>query len=96
MKLFKEIETENGTIKIYGTNRWQELHYAKPDWSEEEEPYFNHYKRRYFLSEIMAFTNPKRDWTKDFDVYANDSFFSGVLVKISNDGEMIKAFTFIS
>ena len=101
-KLYKKIEKENGTIEIYGSGKWIKIDYAKPEWSDGEvEQYFRYRNNRYYLSEIMAVHNPihnpnPSDWMKEFDGYANDSFFSGILIKLSDDGEAVKAYTYIS
>jgi len=96
-KIYKEIEQDNGTLTIWGSNRWIKIDYAKPEWSDNQEPYFRYEDRRHYLSEILGTRFPNApEWIKEFDGYANDSFFSGVLVKLSDDGEAVKAFTFCS
>jgi hypothetical protein len=55
----------------------------------------------YFLSEIMAVNNPVHnphppDWMKGFDGYMSDSFFSGILIKLSDCEDAVKAYTYIS
>jgi len=56
---------------------------------------------KYFLSEIMAVHNPVHnpnppEWMVEFDGYMSDSFFSGILVKFSDDCECVKAYTYVS
>ena len=36
-KVYKEIQQENGTLKIYGSNRTIQTYYKRPEWSEDEE-----------------------------------------------------------
>ena len=100
-RIYKTVEQENGTIKIYGSNRWIEVDYNhKPDWAEDDvEASFRYRGHRYYLSEFMRMGYGGGwvpDWLKEFDGQAGDSFFSGILVKLSNDGEAVKAFTYIS
>ncbi len=107
-KIYKVVKLKdgNGTITFYGCNRWSELKYGNNRLLDKEEhgyndQYFYHYKRKYWLSEILAVNNPiynpnPPDWQKEFDGFASDSYFSGIVVKLSDCGESVKAFTFIS
>ena len=96
-KVYKKIKQDNGTLTIWGSNRWIKIDYAQPEWSDDLEPYFRYEGRRHYLSEILHTRFPNApEWIKEFDGYTNDSFFSGILVKLSNDGEAVKAFTFCS
>ena len=83
-----------GTISFYGANRWQEIKYTM-----KGNPYIVHYGRRYHLGEFMR-VNHQDFWKKALgmrvDGTFNDSFFSGVAIILSDDGEQAKAFTFIS
>jgi hypothetical protein len=36
------------------------------------------------------------EWIKEFDGYHNDSYFSGILIKLSDTGEAVKVYTYIS
>ena len=100
-KVYKEVVKDNGTITFYGSNRWIKLHYAKPEWSEYDEPYFNYRGMRYYLSEFMVLDRSGNypEYVKEFDGYVNDSYFSGVVIKYGEDDygeEAVKAFTYIS
>ena len=94
-KIYKKIEQENGIVTIYGSGKWIKIDYAKPEWSEDQLPFFRYENRRRYLDEITTtrFHNAP-DWLKEFDGYANDSFFSGVAIKLSDDGEAVKAYMF--
>ena len=109
-KIYKTIEQENGTMTIYGSNRWIPIQYGIPEWERchakengvepDLEPKFRYRGKTYFLNEFMAIhnrfhsPNPPQ-WMKEFDGHLSDSFFSGILVKISSDGGAVKAFTYI-
>ena len=80
-KVYKR--TENTTI--YGCNRWVEL---KPLLNGDHS--FSHYGKRYKLSQFI------RTCLDEFDGICSDSYFSGVLVKLDDTGESVKAFTYIS
>ena len=108
-KVYKTVERENGIITIYGSNRDIKTFYAVPDWNKDkdidaddrEELAFRYRGHVYYFSEFMAvhnsFYNPNPpEWMKEFTGYMGDSYFSGVLIKISDDGETIKAYTYIS
>ncbi len=83
-----------GSISFYGCNRWQEVKYTR-----KGDAYIVHYGRRYRLDEFMR-VDHREFWLKALgmavDGVVNDSFFSGVAIILSDDGEQAKAFTFIS
>lgn len=82
-------------MNITGNNHWINLDQDIPDWSttDECEPCFTYKNWKYFLEEFMISSDPR---LKDYDGYLSDSFFSGILIKLSSDGEQVKAFTFYS
>jgi hypothetical protein len=98
----KVITDDNGTIKIYGNGHARELEYRVPDWMDEEdetEQSFIYKGHVYFLSEFLNTHNPVYfsgpDWMKEFDGYNNDSFFSGILIKLIGD-EAVQVYTYIA
>ena len=101
---YKVITQDNGEIKIYGNNHWKELEYKIPEWADDQyqvEECFTYKGRVYFLSEFMNIHNKIHqpnppEWMLEFDGYMSDSFFSGILIKLSPCGEGIKVFTYIS
>jgi len=100
-KIYKEVKRENGTVTIYGSNRWKQLYYAIPEWrrgeqDQQDEPYFIHQNRRHYLSEFMAIGKHSSDWMHEFDGYANDSFFSGLFIKMDCEEDRVKVFLYIS
>lgn len=103
-KPYKEIVVdEMNSIKIYGNNHEIETYYAVPEWNEEgeEELAFKYKDNEYFLSEFMNIHNKiynpnPPEWMLEFDGYKSDSFFSGILIKLIDNGEAVKAYTYIS
>jgi hypothetical protein len=97
----KVITQDNGTINIYGNGHTRELEYRVPDWNEDDEmeSCFTYKGNVYFLSEFMSTHNRVHfhgpEWMKEFDGYNNDSFFSGILIKLIDD-EAVKVYTYIS
>lgn len=93
-KVYKTIEKDSGKITFYGSNRAANLEY-NADYTDQ---YFYHYGQRYYLSEFMYIDEHMPDYMQEFDGYLNDTFFSGVVVKLDHE-EMdirVKVFTFIS
>jgi hypothetical protein len=103
-KAYKTITRENGKIEIYGNGHDIELEYKVPEWNEEtgeEEQCFQYKGNTYFLSEFTNIHNKvwqpnPPEWQLEFDGIKSDSYFSGILIKISEDGEGVKAYTYIS
>ena len=102
-KAYRTIEKESGKIQIFGNNHEIETFYSAPDWndSNEEEECFKYKGHVYFISEFMYIDqyNPMNITENNeplFDGYMSDSFFSGILVKYTEDAESIKAYTYIS
>ena len=86
------IHTQDGDVIIYGGNRWAEIRYTTAG-----RAYFHHYGRRYYLDDILAVDNSHSPaWSLDYDGYAPDSYFSGILVQTDEYGERVRAFTYIS
>ena len=87
-RIYKKIEQDNGTITFYGANRWAELHFeTKPPEDDQDYPeieqYFFHYGRKYYLGEFMHVVGAGApDYMKEFHGCANDSYFSGVVIKL--------------
>lgn len=92
-------------VKIFGNNQWREMEYGIPEWKEkeeefEEELFFTYKGNKYFLSEIIAvhneFYNPHPpDWMSEFDGFMPESYFNGILIKLSDDMEKVKVYTYI-
>jgi hypothetical protein len=104
--LYKEIKfDEMHSIKIYDGEEIG-TYYKIPEWNEDdEEPEkelcFTYRDREYFFSEIMNIHNEIHnpnppEWMLEFDGYMSDSYFSGILIKLIDNGEAVKAYTYIS
>lgn len=97
MKLRNVLTVHDDCINVYGTNRWQKIHY-----SNTKEPYqfVYHMGMRYKLDcFVMTKRNPWGDaptWMQAYDGHHSDSFFSGILIKLSDCGESAKVFTYIA
>jgi hypothetical protein len=92
-------------IIIKGNHHWVELEYKIPEWNEDkpedeqEEKCFIYKGYTYFLSEFMNIHNKfyepnPPEWMKEFDGYKNDTYFSGILIKLSDTGEAVKVYTY--
>jgi len=71
------------------------LHYSHT----KQDSWFTHYGHKYWLSEFMRTKNNPwigdiQEYLEEFDGYMHDSFFSGVVIKFSDCGEAVRAFTF--
>jgi hypothetical protein len=87
--------------KITGNNHWIEIEYNKPEWSDDLEASFRYKGELYYLSDIMDLTNKfynpnPPDWMKGYHGYRSDSFFSGILIKLSDCGDAVKAYWYCS
>ena len=94
-------EGDSSEVTIYGNNHWRELEYSVPEWGVEEEASFRFKGNTYFLSEFLNIHNEvynpnPPDWMKEFNGHLSDSYFSGVLVKLSDCGEAVKVYWYIS
>jgi hypothetical protein len=68
------------------------------DWASEEEQYFRYKGCYYALSNFVRLSKPGRlnPWNptiyaqfEAWDAKAEDSFFSGILIKLAQDGESV-------
>jgi len=104
-RIYKKV----GEVTIYGSNRPIMLEWSVPEWNKHDpnpdvEACFRYQGNRIYLSEIMMVHNPlfhpnPAEWMDEFDGYADDSFFSGILIKFGDkDGnyedECVRAFTY--
>ena len=72
------------------------------DWLDEDSKFTNwiwYRKRLYHLSDFMDLSNrfyvTESPFPKPWHGYLSDSFFSGVLIEISDDGEQYRIGTYI-
>lgn len=88
MKPIKVIQQENGRCTLYG-GRTCRLEYGRGD-----EECFRHMGRKYCLSDFMVVPKDTFLSREGFDGYLNDSYFSGVAIKL-HGADHVKAYTFI-
>jgi len=101
----KEDFTDEKKIKIYSDNKWKQFVYRNDvpksvlksdfDWEDSNDGFFKYRNIWYHLSQFMKITDGS-SFYGDWDGYYGDSFFSGVLIKLSDDGERYKVATYIS
>lgn len=109
-KPIKTIEQDNGKIDIYGNNQARDLlnfhelteseqyEFSNSDLfsNEEEETYFRYKGHIVPLSDIQVIAPMNPFYGYGFDGYSPDSFFSGLLVKLVEDNERVKVYTYLS
>ncbi len=106
-KTIKSTLSDDSKIYVYGNNHWKELQLYLPEWNKDDvdpnyEDCFLYKCELYFPSQFMRIDERSpfylldKDGNTLFDGYHNDSFFSGILVKYSECGSMIKVYTYIS
>ena len=99
-------------LDIITDNKWKFFQYSDEvpkkvlqdydhlDKEENLDGWFKYRKRWYHQSDFLSLHNkvhcPESPFPKKWDGYLNDSAFSGVLIKLSDDGEMYQVGTFIS
>lgn len=102
------IERDNGSIKIYGNGHDISI-ISGFELTDKERKEFDYYDNEsldnvsffryrgnvYDMSEFERLDKNNPFYGK-FDGHISDSFFSGVLVKLSDDNETLKAYTYIS
>jgi len=110
-KTYRTIKRDNGTIKVYAHKKrllhrsvpdWNrtDVQTGSEEWYNREESYFILYGRRVYLSTIMSthnhmhFPHPP-SWIEEFDGISDDSWSSGILVKLDSDGDAIKVFSYL-
>lgn len=94
-------------MKITTNNHWREFKYAHEvptdviEWNDhlnEDERcdgWINYCRHWYHLSDFLRITNAS-DEMSQWHGYRSDSFFSGILIRLSDDGERYQIATYIS
>ena len=94
-------------VRIYGNNHnislvygWEltEKEAAEFDYLDNISEFtgFRYRGNVYSLDEFMRVEKNAPDWMKEFHGYHSDSFFSGILIKLDDTNESVKAYTYIS
>lgn len=86
------MRVRKGELTVVGNHHDIPICDEIPDWGIDEEECFNYKGNRYFLSEF--FTTYGITYFSDYDGYSSDSYFSGVLIKLSKDRESVRAYRF--
>lgn len=95
-------------LKIVTNNHWRQLKYRHEvpekvlqgqfDWTNEDDHcdgFFQYRGTWYHSSEFLSLSQGAPREMKEWHGYSSDSFFSGVLIRISEDGEMYQVATYI-
>ena len=89
-----KIPGKDGTCTLMGGRKY-DLEYHKPDWSDEEEESFVYRGHRYYISEFLRVPDGSFLANEKMDGYSNDSYFSGIAIRLDPHGEFVQAYTFI-
>jgi len=88
-------------MQIYGNNHDIEIEYKVPEWNQdkpeeeqEEEACFTYKGHTYFLSEILRVDKDSKEGKAGFHGSYGWTYFSGILIKLSECGDSVKAYTF--
>ena len=81
-------------VTIITNHIYREIEYGVPEWRMDEteaelEPFFRYKGNQYFFSEIERPTSHPVEFN-GWDAWVPDSYFSGIIVKFSEDGESVK------
>ena len=94
------IKGNNHYIPLLHWDELTEKQKGEFDYAGAEDSVFFQYKgRTYDLGDFMRPDQHAPAWLQEYDGFMNDSFFSGILVKMPDDeyhGDYIKVYTFTS
>ena len=79
-------------VHVIGNGHVRETFYDVPDWDTEEHECFAFKGETYYLEEFMPIGKHAPTWMCEYDGYMPDSFFSGLLIRYSADGEGIQVY----
>lgn len=95
-------------MNIKTDNKWKRFRYRSEVPAKVLENEFNYqneaeaqdgfilYRRSYYHLDSFMVISDSSPFPKGWEGYLSDSFFSGILLKISNDGESYKIATYFS
>ncbi len=94
------------TLEIRTNNHWRQFLYRNEvpqaildnelDWCKDEDNFIKYNNWYYSLSEFMRIENNPDDSFSSWDGYSSDSYFSGILVRVSDDSEEYQIATYLS
>lgn len=87
------IKTDNKWREILTWHDLTEKERAEFEWADQDAQFVRYKGRVYCLDEFAIASTS--DNFKGWDGYVGDSFFSGVVIKISSDGERAKMGTYM-
>lgn len=90
----KIIKLEKSKVLITGNCRWVEIQYEN---DEEGTPYFIYKGQKEYLNDFLKISSHYVKYSKDFQEYhgiKNWTAFNGLLIKISDCGDMVQVFYF--
>ena len=92
-------------MRIITNNHWRQFLYRNDvpdptlqsdfDWTDELDGFIKYRDKYYHLLEFVRISS-NAPFPKKYNGYSSDSFFSGILIKLSDDGEYYKIATYIS
>lgn len=95
-------------MKIKSDKKWKNFRYGYElpkkalkdfDWlkdAEDEDGFMNYRGRWYHLQEFMRLDAKAPDALSKWHGYSADSYFSGVVIRVSSDGEQYQIGTYFS
>ena len=101
----KEFVKDNGTMTIIGNGHdieiisGYELTEKEKDWwsdliDTEDSSFFRYKGHCYFMGDFIQAAVAFQEYG-NYDGYSSDSFFSGILIKLDDTYESLKAYTYI-
>lgn len=96
-------------LKIITDHKWKNLLYGYEltdkekkefDWIDADEidshSFFRYRKNVYSITEFMSIHATRLTFDKPWNGYYSDSYFSGILIELSDDGEMYRVGLYLS
>jgi hypothetical protein len=96
------IKAENGgEIRVTGNGHNIEVEYKVPEWADQNdenacEAFFRYKGNDYFLSEFTRFDENGDFGKHGFHGGHGESYFSGVVIKLVDNGDYVKAYRYVS
>jgi hypothetical protein len=90
-------DVNGNEIRITGNNHKIKIEYDIPPWADDNdeiESCFSYKGFTYFLSEFIKTGN--KGLLSEYDAIYNSNAFSGVLIKLADNGDSVQAYSFMS